>query len=138
MLIECIKFAVFATCLAISVSLIVYLDWLIANGEEWGDTEGFIIISPLILVTFLFGFFLENIKRVNSYSLIVSFLLTIVIFVESFYVDYSLPPNPDFVDLAYFYPFPYLFVIFGLFFLVFFSLLTLGFALGFIKRKIYR
>ncbi len=136
MLLEIIRFAVYTICLTISLLLFSYLYEPIANGEEVSDVERFFTISPLLIMV-LIGAFIENFKQIIIYPLIWGFLIPSIGFIESFFVTPELPPEPDFIDMAYISPFPYLLVYSGFIFLFLFSLLAIGFILGFIKRKIF-
>lgn len=137
MLMEFVRFVVFAICLIIAFTLVFYLSELIAKGEEWGDSEGFLILSPLLIVTILFGFFTENFKRIISHSIIAGVLLTLVFYFESVFFPHQSQPDPDIVDLAHLSPFPYLFAIFGFMLLILVLPMAIGFILGIIKRKIF-
>jgi hypothetical protein len=136
MLTELFRSAVFLICLTISLLLVSYLDMVIAKGEEWGDTEGFIIISPFIITMVLFGFFVEKFKTVISYSLLYGFLACLMIYYESFNYIPETQTEPDIIDLALISPFPYLLAIFGIMFLALLFPISIGFILSFTKRKI--
>ena len=140
MLLETIRFAVYTICVIISFLLYIYLEITITNREEWGVSEGFFIIFPL-LVIFLFGVFIENFKQIIAYPMIWAFFVTSIGFIESLFITSELPPEPDFFDLAFIEPFPYflpyLLGMFGLFYLFFIIPLAIGFILGSIKRKIF-
>jgi hypothetical protein len=136
MLLEIIRFAVYTICVAISISLFMFLGEAIAKGEEWGETDGFFIISPLLIIILL-GAFIENFKQIMAYPMIWGMLLISIFLVESFFTPPELQAEPDMVYLAYISPFPYLLAVFGLIYLFLITPLAIGFILGFIKRKVY-
>lgn len=134
---EIVRFAVYTTLTVISLSLTFFLSELIAGDDEWGDTEGFLIIAPLIIVVLL-GFFNESIKQIIGYPFIWAAVLTSLFYIESLFSPFEMPAEPDIVDLAHVSPFPYLLAIFGLVFGFFVTLLLIGYILGLIKRRVIK
>lgn len=134
---EVIRYCVFATCQVISIALAIYLDLLLLKGEELSDIESFFVISPVVIITALYGFFEEHFKRIFFYSIASGALLTVFFYVETYFIVPEPLAEPDIVELAYTKPIPYLLVILGMSFFMQIVVLGVGFLLGFTKRKIF-
>ena len=134
MIIEFVKFFVFMVCAIISTLLGSYLDMVIAKGEEWGEIEGFFIISPFLIVVF-FGAFIDNFKQIIIYPLFFGLFVISISFIESFFTNSEFQNETIFFDVAN--PYLYYFELFAIVYVFIFFLLGIGFILGLLKRKLF-
>lgn len=134
MLAKLISVCVFAVCNILGFIVVEYLSKLVADEREWSNTEGFIIISPIIVIHLIFGFLNKHFSQIIFYALTGAVLLTVGFYIEEYFYPAQTSDENDILYLAYNSPFPYALILFGMGVLASLCPLIIGWCLGLLRR----
>lgn len=131
-----IRSIIFSVCFLISLSLILYMDLIFAQGNEWGDTEGWYMIAPFLIVNGIYGVLTNRFRDIILYSFIGAFLIMTITYLETLFDSTQDFIEPDLWEFVYHSHILYALAMFGISFIVSFFPLICGWSLGAIKRKV--